>query len=257
LALERTNTIRKEGVKEGFTQATVEDLDHKPDGPVEKAVFNHIPSFDYFAKFNRFMEEHHEILQQCTYDLHGSRPDVDFSLCVYDVHKTKTEADAFKKKNADHVIAGITNIDKNRWVLMGSYLQNRERVDFINDKTAILKSMMDKRKEDEPTMRDILKKKVKNAKKKNIAEAGPDDKEFVDYIKKNKPDIAKLGGEHITADKPEKDEFTEEVGDCPEDLVEVNVFDLRDGGKSMKVRKIYNPVEAPADREAEEEKKED
>ena len=84
-------------------------------------------------------------------------------------------------------------------------------------------------------------KKVKERKESSeyLAESGPDDKAFLNYLKQNKPEVAKLGGQHIKQDGESDD-------DCPEDAVEVNVFQVDEGGRQLKVHKIYNPVEAPA-----------
>ena len=91
------------------------------------------------------------------------------------------------------VIAPITNIQLNKWALLGSYRENRERVDFYNQHTEVLKEMVDQRERDSHIASDIMKKRIKMKKAANVEEAGPDDKEFIRYLKKNKPQVSKLG----------------------------------------------------------------
>lgn len=208
---------------------------------VEQAVFETVPSADMFAKWDRYTTEHYEELQSATQAVYGCRPDIDFCLVVYDAHRTKEEAQKFKDRHMDRVIAPITQIKKNRWAILGDYRENREKVDFLNRHTEVLKEMLDQRERDSHVATDIMKKRIKTKKAENVAEAGPDDAAFRRYIKANKPHIANLGGEHVT---------TEDTDDCPDDAVEVNVFTLGDGGREMKVHKIYNPVEAPMERKS-------
>jgi len=98
---------------------------------------------------------------------------------------------------------------------------------------------------------------------------------FRKWVKANRPDVAHLGADHVEFDNLEEAEqraaanenvsdekkddgivtgidalgktidYPKGVDDCPDDAVEVAVFDLRNGGSDMTVRKIYNPVEAP------------
>jgi hypothetical protein len=207
-------------------------------GEVDKAAFTLIPPADMFAKLDRYTAEHYEELQNATHRVYGVRPDIDYCVVVYDLHKTKEDAQKFKDRHMDRVIAPITQIQKNRWAILGDYRENREKVDFLNRHTEVLKEMLDQRERDSHVATDIMKKRIKTKKAENIAEAGPDDAAFKRYLKSNKPQIASLGGEHVTQGDESEDE-------CPEDAVEVNVFTVGEGGREMKVHKIYNPVEAP------------
>jgi hypothetical protein len=234
------NTIRKT-VKRADYEAGVADLKPVTDATeVEKAAYGVIPPLDLFAKFDRYLEEHYEEYMGCVAGLYGATPDIDFCLIVYDKHDNAAAAKTFKERYMEQVIAPITNITKNRWVALGPYRENREKLDFFNRHTEVLKEMIDQRERDSHVATDIMKKRIKTKKAQNIAEAGPDDKEFLKYLKANKPEISRMGGEHIR-----QDNIAEEDDQCPDDAVEVNVFTLEDGGREMKVHKIYNPVEAP------------
>lgn len=233
----KKNAIRA-SVKRQDWEATEADLAPSDElSEVEKAAFGTIPPHDMFAKLNRYTEEHYEELQDATHNVYGVRPDIDFCLIVYDSHDTKEEARKFKDRHMESVISSITQIRKNRWAILGPYRENREKVDFLNRHTEVLKEMLDQRERDSHVATDIMKKRIKTKKAENVAEVGPDDKAFRRYIKANKPNIANMGGEYIG------EEISDD--DCPDDNVEVSVFTVGNGGREMKVHKIYNPVEAP------------
>lgn len=196
-----------------------------------------IPPLDYFTKYDRYLEEHYEEYIECVNALYGLKPDIDLMMIVYDHHENEERAKRFKERHMDQVIAPITNIKKNRWLVLGPYRENREKVDFYNKNTEVLKEMVEQRERDAKVATDIMKKRIKIKKAKNIEKDGPDDKNFKSYLKANKPDIALLGGEHVT----------DETDDCPEDAVEVSVFTVGDSGRQLKVGKIYNQIEKPVE----------
>lgn len=236
----KKNAIRS-SVKRQDWEATVDELT-PVDGltEIERAAFETIPSSDMFAKWDRYQEEHYEQLQDATKAVYGAVPDIDFLLNVYGVHANKEEARKFKDTHMNQVVAPITQITKNRWAILGPYQQNRERVDFMNQHTEVLKEMMDQRERDSHVATDIMKKRIKTKKAQNIAEAGPDDKAFLQYIKNNKPQISSLGGEHV------KQDDADDVDDCPVDAVEVVVHKFSGGGMNSDRHKVFNPMEAPA-----------
>lgn len=238
-AVRNRNTVTtSRGAKEyEATPEQVETDGVAPGTEIESDVFTTIPPLDTYNRFDRYLEEHYEEYMDCVNHLYGARPDVDFCLIIYDQHRDKAEAKAFKDQYMEQVIAPITNIDKNRWVALGPYRKNREKVDFFNRHTEVLKEMVDQRERDSHIASDVLKKRIKTKKLDNIKEAGPDDKAFLKHIKHNRPEIARMGGEHVTVNGSDDE--------CPDDHVEVNVFTSKDGGREFKVHKIYNPVEAP------------
>ncbi len=246
----KRNAIREADARQDYEIQNADDLKKRAEADatsqsgvatseIAKEAFAMVPPLDTFARYDLYLESHYDEFIDCTKRLYGIQPDVELCLIVYDKHDNKEEAKKFKDKYIDQVIAPITNIAKNRWVALGPYRQNRERVDFFNRHTEILKEMLDQRERDSHIATDIMKKRIKKKKAENVSEAGPDDREFRRYLKANKPAIARMGGEHVTDMKEEDDD------ECPKDAVEVNVFTLGDGGREMKVHKIYNPVEQP------------
>jgi L-fucose isomerase-like protein len=81
---------------------------------------------------------------------------LDLAINIYDIHKNKEEAEKFKQDNINKICTALTNVQSNRWVLMGPYTKNMQRVDFHNKHNEILKSMLDKQAEDEALREDIV-----------------------------------------------------------------------------------------------------
>lgn len=240
LATNKKNSIKKVSKKD--YEAKAEELDYTPNED-EKHMLENTPPHDTHVRLQRYMNEHHEVIQQCVKDIYDNSPDLDIAINIYGEFPSQAEADKFKQENMSQVIAGVHNVNSNRWALLGPYQENRERVDFYNKHTEVLKAMLDRRAEDEPTAVDIMKKHIKKKKKQNIKEAGPDSKVFKKWIKQNKPDIDKMGGEHVNVSDNEDE--------CGDDEVEVNVFTLNDGGRDMKIHKIYNKAEKPPEEKKE------
>jgi hypothetical protein len=231
-AIKFPNTVRNYESKE--YEPKLEDLKDKSD-KVEEQI---IPPADTYHRIDRYINEHYEELQDVVYTLYGSRPDFDIALNAYDIHNSKEEAKRFRDKYSDQVIAPIYNIDINRWVLLGPYRKNRENIEFLNKNTEILRAMLDKREEDSQVAADIMKKRAKIKKAKNVKEVGANHSEFERFIKHNRSDVAKMGATRIE-DPQIEDE-------CPSDHVEVHSHVIGDGGRELKTHIIYNPVEAPA-----------
>jgi hypothetical protein len=234
----RKNTVNTLESRSAY-EATIDKMTREAKTEQERYAFEMVPSLDTFIRYDRYAEEFYEQYQDLVHTIYGQRPDVDFAVIVYDKHTNSDDAKKFKERNMNKVIAPITNIDLNRWVLLGPYQENRERVDFYNSHTEVLKEMLDQRERDSKVAADIMRKRIKNEKLKNIAEAGPDAPEFRKFIKENKPNISVMGGEHVAVDNADDE-------DDDKNVVEVNVFTVGDGGRDLKVHKIYNPVEAPA-----------
>ena len=237
---ERKNTVQTEQKRKDY-EAKYSDQALEARTPEERTAFEFIPPLDTFVRFGRYLDEHYEQYLDIVHTLYGMKPDVEYAVIVYDKHLNKENAKLFKERNMNKVIAPITNIQLNKWALLGPYRENRERVDFFNQHTEVLKEMLDQREKDSHIAADIMKKRIKIKKAKNVEEAGPDDKEFIRYLKKNKPKISSMGAEYAgTTDLDAKDDEDDVKG-----TVEIDVFGISDGGREMTVHKIYNAIEAP------------
>jgi hypothetical protein len=65
-------------------------------------------------------------------------------------------------------------IDLGGWSFLGAFKKNREKIEFYNKNTSILKSILDRHTEDKKLGEDLMQKRVKKEKAKNIAKYGPD-----------------------------------------------------------------------------------
>ena len=60
------------------------------------------------------------------------------------------------------------------WTVLADYKKNRENIDFYNRHTEVLKRIMDQHEQDKKLGKDLMNKRVKKAKSKNIEEMGKD-----------------------------------------------------------------------------------
>ena len=78
-------------------------------------------------------------------------------------------------------------------------------------------------------------------KQKNILEMGDDSKAFRNYKKNNMSGVEELGAESVDSKGNEKkNETTYKIHeDCPYDAVQVDVYDIQNGGRNMKKSEFY------------------
>lgn len=200
----------------------------------------HIPPADTYLRWKFYEDANFESLKDAVRDIHGLRSDIEYAVIVYDTFATKEEAEQFKDKFRNELITDMYIITNNGWTLLGSYSQNRERIDFYNKNTQILEQMMAQVTEDRKLGADLMRKRVRKMKKKNIAEVGPDHPSFVRHKQENPTDMGAMGAEDLGA-KP-GEEITE---DAPEDAVNVDVYQFRDGGRKMDVGRFYSQSDRP------------
>ena len=114
------------------------------------------------------MEEIRNVVS-CLYD---EKPDLDFALHIYDVYEgTQEEIDEKKKtfitKYNEELASDVKVIPLEKWALLGNFKENRERIDFYNRHTEVLKRILDKHEQDKKLGKDLMMKRVRTAKKKN------------------------------------------------------------------------------------------
>jgi hypothetical protein len=247
------NTIRKVK-KSAAKQYEPERKSVEIKSQVQEAVYNNIPPVDTFYKLKKYADDHHEEIQEAVKQIYGAEPDLDYSMIIYKVHENKAAGMKYKEQHVDMFTSEISNIAIGRWVLLGPYKQNRERVDFYSRHTDVLKAMQEQREQDAKVANDVMKKKVQRKKKKNVEEFGPDDPAFVEWKKANPSHVEQMGAEHVTLDpnaqKVSNDKkeqirklIEEELAD---DQIEIPIHMISDGGASVKTIKVVNEAEAPA-----------
>jgi hypothetical protein len=146
------------------------------------------------------------------------------------------ECDKFIRKHQNEVITDIVSLTNNKWNLMGSFKKNRERISFFNKNTGVLEEMFKQLETDKKVGAELMRKRVKRKKAKNVAEAGPDPKMMSIY----KDVVGQTG------DAPEeKDDYFKISADCPENAVQVDVFSISDGGARIKHSEFFTETADP------------
>ena len=115
---------------------------------------------------------------------------------------------------------------------------------YFNKKTAVLEEI-DKQIESDAKMgSELMKKRIKVKKKKNIAEAGPDSDAFIKWRASNDK-LKEMGAESI---KPSEYENQDEI----DEALEVPVFRISGGGTKVEKTMFYTEAVAPTGAEVEE-----
>ena len=138
------------------------------------------------------------------------------------------------------------------WVVLANYKQNREHIDFYNRQTEVLRRIMERHEDDKKLGRDLMQKRIKKAKTKNIKEVGKDAEIMKTYAAQYQ-NLNQLGAKRaLTYDEQKQIEDVQrniaamkEVEDVPGDAIQVNVF-THDTQKEEFVKSaFYTQSEAP------------
>lgn len=215
--------------------ATQKLEDGKPDPTLPSTLREMLPPHDTFGRFTSYYKENLEPLREFVQDAYCEKPDLELAINPYAVHDTEEEAEAFKKKHRNEVIAEVFTVHCGKWNFFDSFKEQRENVNFYNDNTVILEEMTKQLERDERLGQDLMRKRVQKEKAKNIIEEGPDAEEFKKYREQSTV-MKSLGAEHI-GDVVDDD--------CPEDAIQVDVWKVAKGGLELTKDKFYSQSEAP------------
>lgn len=209
--------------------------DGKPDPTLPDTVREMLPPQDTFGRFTSYYKENLEPLREFVQDAYCEKPDLELAINPYAVHDTEEDAEAFKKKHRNEVIAEVFTVHFGKWNFFDSFKEQRENVNFYNDNTVILEEMTKQLERDERLGQDLMRKRVQKEKAKNILEEGPDAEEFKKWREQSTV-LKSLGAEHIG-------DVVDE--DCPEDAIQVDVWKVAKGGLELTKDKFYSQSEAP------------
>ena len=227
--------------------------------PITQAteLIDHIPPADTFHRWNYYMEVNMEEIRSVVSSLYHEKPELDFAINVYETAEgTMDELEKKKKefivKHNDELCSDLKIVPMGKWAFLGDFKANREKIDFYNRHTEILKRIMDEHEGGKKLGSDLMKKRVKKAKSKNIEEEGKDAKILEEY-KKQVADLSAMGATRVLdanerraiedAKKAIKD--LEEVKDVPDDAIQVNVY-VHDTEKGEVIKnKIYTEASEP------------
>ena len=206
------------------------------------------PPADVFYHLNRYQNNHYEQLREVTTALYNEKPDIEYSVIYYEPFKNEDLAREHKIKHEGEFKAEVLTITNNGITLVGSFKENRERIDFYNKHTEILKRMMDQMETDHKLGKDLMEKQVRAQKAKNILESGPDAPGLRQYAR-DLGTVESLGAKQVLSEG-EKDELANaklgvEMAEVPDDAIQVDVFFTDKETSEMKKTKFYTQAEAP------------
>ena len=93
----------------------------------------------------------------------------------------KKAAETFRDRYQDELISDIKCVDLGNWTLLADFAKNRDNTNIYNKHTEILKRILDRHGEDKKMGQELMRNRVRQAKAKNIREAGPDAPGLADY----------------------------------------------------------------------------
>ena len=223
----------------------------------EKHLAEKIPPSDTFHRWNYYTEVNMEEIRNVVSAIYDEKPVFDLAIQVYDIFKGTTEEVEEQKKKwiakyNEELPSDVNMIPVGNWVLLANYKKNRDEINFYNRQTEVLRRIMEKHEEDKRLGKDLMMKRVKKAKSKNVKEAGKD-AEIMKKYNAEFSNLTQLGAKRaLTYDEQKQIESIQknikdmkEVEDVPDDAIQVNVF-THDTDKGEIVKSaIYTQSEQP------------
>ncbi len=219
------------------TQPACVVRDDETEGPRNNThAASRIPPADTFHRWKYYTDSNFEEIRSAVNDIYSEKPDMEFAINPLKEFDTKEKADEFVRKHKNELTTEVMTLSNNKWNLCGSFKENRKRINFYNENTIILEEILKQIEKDEKLGAQLMKQRVAREKAKNVAEAGPDSEELKAYKK-------------LQAYEETKEEKVEESfkisDDCPYNAVQVDVFDMRNGGADVKKSEFFVKAEAP------------
>lgn len=205
------------------------------DPTLKKTVREFLPPHDMYGRFKMYYQSNYEELRDFVRDAYCEKPELELAINPYAVHDNSDDAEKFKKKHANEVIAEVFTAHFGKWNFFDSFKEQRENVNFYNDNTIILEEMIKQLERDEKLGQDLMKKRVKKTKAKNVVQDGPDAESFKRWRNQNST-LKDMGAKYMgdVADD-----------DIDENSVQVDIWKVAKGGLEIAKTKIYTAAEAP------------
>jgi hypothetical protein len=238
-----------------------------------------MPPADTMVRFTRYLDNHYEQLRDITTIVYGVNPIIEDAIQIMGTFNTEDEAKEFREKYQDDFTSQIKVLQHGKWGLSGPWEENRDKMEYLNEHTQFLKEVIDRMDQDEKLGADMMRKRIKKLKKRDIQKTGPDPKSLGQYATATGKKLDKLGAERVELTEEENDAIAsankkapsklsttttasntanqralshgdiieqnfEDDDECPDDAVEVNVTEISKGGKQVKSSKFYTEVDA-------------
>lgn len=138
-----------------------------------------LPPRDVFYRWSYYNEVNFEELRNVTASLYFDKPDLDLLFAPWTTiegtqQTIDEEFNKYCQRYQTEFPAEIKNIDFGGWTFFGDFKQNREKINFCNRNTEVLKRILDRHENDRQLGADLMKNRIRQRKAKNIAEDGPD-----------------------------------------------------------------------------------
>lgn len=205
----------------------------------------HVPPADVFHRWAYYTDSNYEEVRTAVQDLYADKPDLEFAINPYDKFNSQEDADKFIQKHKNEVIADVLTLTNGKWNLTGSFKKNRERINFYNEKTAVLEEIFKQLEQDKKLGADLMRKRVKRKKDKNVKESGTDPALFTQYRKEHVSGFESMGAEDLSKSTKSTSKSSVVHEDCPYDAVQVDVFDMRKGGQIVNKSEFFTQSEDP------------
>ena len=209
------------------------------------------PPAEAFHQIDRYFVNHYEQLCAVVAELYAERPDIEYGVVIHGVHKTAEEAANFRTQHRDEFKTEVFAVETGAVTLIGPFKENRESVEYYNKNTEILKLMQSQVEADHKLGEDLMKKRARFEKRKNINEAGGDEPGIKEYAKTINV-VRDLGGKKVLT-REEQDELVaakkradaiKQDYEVPDECIQVDVFSPTADGKLMKSH-FYTDAEPP------------
>ena len=197
-----------------------------------------IPPADVFHRYQYYFDSNYEEMKGIVQDLYCDKPDLETAINPYCMHSSEDAADEFINKHKDEVITTIFKAHTGKWNIFAPYKKVRESMRYFNKKTVVLEEIAKQIERDAKLGKDLMEKRVKVKKTKNISRDGPDDPAFAKWKSQNST-LSEMGAIDVN------NAASRASDDCPDDAIQVDVFRISKGGQTMEKTKFFTKAEAP------------
>jgi len=212
------------------------------------------PSGDLFYNLNRYITQHYEQLRMVTDAIYAVKPDTEFSITLHYISRDLEDVKNYIMKHTEEFKSEVFNVSSGGITLLGPWKENRERAEYYNKNTEILREMTKAREDEHKYGAELMKKQVSCKKLQNIATDGIDSDNLAKYQKTMNEIRGFSINPVLTQEEKEKlNKLAKEADDLkadilmPEDAIQVDVWTPGDG--DLRKSHFYTKSEDPKENE--------
>jgi hypothetical protein len=163
-----------------------------------------VPPDDTFFRWQRYVDNNYEALRQATDDIYCEKSDLELNIVPMEVVEdddpdaAREKALAFCRKYRKEFEAEPKVVSFRVNNLLGSWQQNRERIDFYNENTEVVKRIIEQHQKDSKLGPELMKDRIERKRDKQIQVAGKEDTGFQDFRKAMPGSLETLGAKHAS-----------------------------------------------------------